>query len=112
MITTSIDYQHEENILFQNFIFNHELKASFNPAIELIIRPDCNQKCDYCYITNHGKELYPDHYSNDQILKNLKLLLDYLDEKQIKPFEWELFAGDLFYDGLIFDIFDLFYFYQ
>ena len=109
MITTSIDYQHEEDILFQNFIFNHELKASLNPAIELIIRPDCNQKCDYCYITNHGKELYPDHYSNDQILKNLKLLLDYLDEKQIKPFEWELFAGDLFYDGLIFDIFDLFY---
>lgn len=28
-------------------------------SIELIIRPECNQKCQYCYITNHGDELYP-----------------------------------------------------
>jgi hypothetical protein len=35
-----------------------------NEILELIIRQDCNQKCDYCYITNYGKELYPEHFSN------------------------------------------------
>ena len=109
MITTSIDFQQEENILFQNFIFNHELKKMENEILELIIRQDCNQKCDYCYITNYGKELYPEHFSNSQILDNLKLLLDYFDKKQIKPLEWSLFAGDLFYDGLIFEILDVFF---
>lgn len=109
MITTSIDFQQEENILFQNFIFNHELKKMENEILELIIRQECNQKCDYCYITNYGKELYPEHFSNSQILDNLKLLLNYFDKKQIKPLEWSLFAGDLFYDGLIFDILDVFF---
>ena len=33
MITTSVDFQQEENILFQNFIFNHELKKMENEMV-------------------------------------------------------------------------------
>ena len=27
-------------------------------GFELIVRPQCNQHCSYCYIANYGKELY------------------------------------------------------
>jgi sulfatase maturation enzyme AslB (radical SAM superfamily) len=29
-------------------------------GIELIVRPQCNQKCEYCYITRYGNNLYPE----------------------------------------------------
>ena len=45
------------NYLFKNKIKN-KLVAS-NADVELIIRPECNQKCSYCYITKYGNELYP-----------------------------------------------------
>lgn len=117
------------HIFLNSTIFNNKrnmLKNSINNSknftsrlqdtlgIELIIRPECNQNCDYCYISQYGKELYPmeERVSNETILKNLDALLDYVfNTKKIFINRWELFAGDLFYDNLIFDIFDIFYKY-
>ena len=81
-------------------------------GFELIIRPECNQKCEYCYIARYGKTLYPfeERIDNDQILKNLRIFLNYVfNERQIYMHHWELFAGDLFYDDLYFDVLDVFY---
>ena len=80
--------------------------------IELIVRPECNQNCKYCYIAQHGKELYPieERVDNQTILKNLRSLLDYIYIKyDLFIGDFELFAGDMFYDGLYFDILDVFY---
>lgn len=78
-------------------------------GIELIIRPDCNQKCEYCYITQHGKELYPNRISKEDTLKNVNLILDFIfHQRKNFLYEYALFAGDLFFDDLFFDILDLF----
>lgn len=81
-----------------------------NYAIELIVRPECNQKCEYCYITKYGDQLYPKEtrVSREQTLKNIEMFLEYLYEKKYFINRWELFAGDLFFDNLYFDILDLF----
>lgn len=80
-------------------------------GIELIVRPECNQKCEYCYIARYGKELYPiaERGTKEQLIHNIDLLLDYVFIQQ-KSYvnHWELFAGDLFYDDLYFDIIDIF----
>lgn len=74
-------------------------------GIELIVRPDCNQRCEYCYLTQHGKELYPDKVSKEEILHNIDLFLDYYyNERKNYSYLIELFAGDLFFDGLFFDV--------
>lgn len=76
--------------------------------IELIIRPNCTQQCEYCYIYKYGKDLYPEVPSRQEILNNVKLFLDYI-YNQRKNFLYgiELFAGDLFYDNIYFDIIDI-----
>jgi sulfatase maturation enzyme AslB (radical SAM superfamily) len=81
-------------------------------GIELIIRPQCNQKCEYCYITRYGTDLYPLHtrISNEEICNRIDRILDWVfNTKGVFINRWELFAGDLFYDDLAFDIFDVFY---
>lgn len=81
-------------------------------GIELIIRPECNQKCEYCYIARYGDELYPkeERASNEVLLKNLDMLLTYIfTTRHTYINHFELFAGDLFYDNIYFDILDIFY---
>lgn len=98
-----------EHLMNTNDIPRHEMVSQ---GVELIVRPECNQKCEYCYIARHGHDLYPvnERLNNEQILKNIQMILDYcFDVKESYIFHWELFAGDLFYDNLYFDILDLFY---
>lgn len=109
----------------QNYLFSPEKTMSYlllhldeyNPinydlCTEIIVKPDCNQKCEYCYIAKFGKDLYPfeERVSNEELLKNLNSLLDYIyTQKESYVNHWELFAGDLFYDDFYFDILDVFY---
>lgn len=92
----------------------HQLKEhgkdSFE-SVELAIHADCNQKCEYCYLYQHGLEIYPQEIRCDhnKILNNIKLLFDYFYEEEIFPISWSLFAGDLFYDDLYYKIIELFY---
>lgn len=113
------------NTLLNIKLFNNEYKGKnfksdnykecwANKGIELIIRPECNQKCEYCYITQRGKKLYPieERIDKEEILSNIKKLLDYLlYDRKCYVGIWELFAGDLFFDDLYFDIVDIFYNY-
>lgn len=81
---------------------------------ELIITPECNQRCDYCYITQFGKDLYPyeKRVSKEQILKNIDLILDYFfNTKHFLFPQYDLFAGDLFTTDLFFDSMEIYYKY-
>ena len=82
--------------------------------MELIIRPECDQKCDYCYINKYGKDLFPieTRKNKEELLNNLDIFLDYLiNERKSLSEQYEIFAGDLFYDDIFFDILDIFYKY-
>lgn len=107
----------ESSLFTRDRYFTTNHTPTFQPekkeiGIELIVRPECNQQCEYCYIYKHGKELYPleERVNNATIIKNLNALLHYVFyEKQSFVTRWELFAGDMFFDNLIFDIFETFY---
>ena len=106
----------EDKVMLQTFLDsylfnnkNNDKNVASNAEVELIIRPECNQKCEYCYITKYGKDLYPieKRISNIEILNNIHMLLDYFYENKCFVKNWEFFAGDLFYDDLFFDIIGL-----
>jgi DNA repair photolyase len=54
----------DDNILLNSYLntvlFNNN-NSKFIDSVELIIRPECNQKCEYCYIYKYGDKLYPSH---------------------------------------------------
>ncbi|MGF6375095.1 sulfatase maturation enzyme AslB (radical SAM superfamily) [Clostridiales Family XIII bacterium PM5-7] len=77
--------------------------------LELIVRPECNQKCEYCYIYKYGTELYPTRSNKEETLKNIDMILDYVYMTRKNFFyQIEIFAGDLFYDDIYFDMLDIF----
>ena len=82
-------------------------------SIEIIVRPECNQKCEYCYITNYGNELYPLHERKNktELINNFQILIDYFETKKLLIPFLELFAGDLFYDNIIYDLLNILYNY-
>ena len=103
---------HPSNKLYSRLNGSNPNYSSMWSGIELIVRPECNQKCEYCYISRYGDDLYPrdERVSNETILHNLDMFLTYIyQEKNMFITRWELFAGDMFYDGLYFDILDIFY---
>ena len=92
--------QHEDIYREQRYNTQNRIES-----LELIIRPECNQKCEYCYITRYGADLYPfaERLSNEEILHNIDLVLDYVfNTRNLYIDRWEIFAGDLFYDGIFF----------
>lgn len=113
-------YYLDEKELFENLISKNYLPNIFGKekntewklgeGIELIIRPQCNQKCKYCYITQHGDKIYPreKRVSNEVILKNIAMILDWLIDNKVYVCKYELYAGDLFADKLYYKILDLF----
>lgn len=112
----------EEKELIQQFLENYVMPYDIQPsimqtyeyqrveqAINLIIRPECNQQCEYCYIYKYGKELYPTRLNKEETLVNAELFIKWvLEQKKWLPKAWEIFAGDLFYDDFFFDLLDLF----
>lgn len=104
----------KDDHLLINDIINYAFTS--NPQhnmVEIIVRPECNQQCEYCYIKQQGKKLYPTHYPKETIIKNISKLIDYFIEQDYLISTLELFAGDMFYDDLFFDIMpDIIRYYQ
>ena len=113
-------YYLDDKELFETWISKNYLPGVFakqknetwqlGEGIELIVRPQCNQHCKYCYITRYGDKLYPleTRISNEEILHNIKIILEWTIENKIFIPRFELFAGDLFADKLYYKILDLF----
>lgn len=107
----------DDHVLIQNYIssllFSKDDRHSANTPIEFVLKPECNQKCEYCYITKCGSSLYPlsQRVSNDKITQNVSMLLEYFLQNKCYLSNIELFAGDLFYDNFFFEIIEVFYDY-
>ena len=105
----------QDTLIFKNYIQEYfkEAKPNEKKPIEIIVKPECNQTCEYCYIYHHGNDLYPKEKRKDNktLLNNLHLLLEYLKEKNIFENIFDIFAGDLFFDYFWFDIMDKLYDY-
>ena len=87
----------EEKILLDDFLTRSIFKPSYTfeevtraidrgtmadsldfHGVELIIRPECNQKCEYCYIARYGHDLFPveERGTKEQLLHNIDLILE------------------------------------
>lgn len=96
----------ENNILFKDFIDRFhfckseygELKDEYSRSIELYVSPYCNTKCVYCYVKNFRDKIYPNKIGKkEDILNNLKLLLDYFKRENIHIQKYEIFSGEFFF---------------
>lgn len=107
-----LTFQEENNEILQEIL--NSLTAQWSGAdkknkfLELYVTGDCNQKCDYCYLVKYGDQIYPkDIRKPEQILKNLRILLDYLLDKKLIPFRIDLFSGEILGTKLGNSIFDI-----
>lgn len=100
---------------FFNFWENDELfldntALSNSSCVELFITPFCNQSCSYCYLVKYS-ELYPRGISNDTILKNLKIFLNWISENHYHLPDIDLFSGEIWHTDLGFQILQTIYDY-
>lgn len=71
-------------------------KSEQHITLELYITPECNQNCSYCYLQKFKDDIYPPHLvDNKKILKNLEILLSYCIENSLKPFNLDIFSGEI-----------------
>ena len=103
----------EQNELFEKFILN-DFYATFDPKrkkhtkIEIDITPDCNKKCEYCYLQKYKDDLYPVEIRDKKvILKNLELFLKFLHKKNVRVEQIQLFSGEIWGTSYCFEIFDV-----
>ena len=98
-------YQLEQNAIL-NFILDERFfkdwefndKNSKIADLEIFITPECNQKCEYCYLHKRSHELYPlELLNHDNLIEKLHILLTYLLEKNYHISETELFSGEIWH---------------
>ena len=78
-------------------------------GMELIVHPQCNQQCEYCYIYKYGKDLYPNYVTDEEMLHNTDLIFDYVfNQRRNYFYEIELFGGDLFSSEIYFKLLDIY----
>lgn len=100
-------YEKEQEKLLLNFLKTREKTAS---SVEFIISSVCNQSCEYCYLYKHGKEMYPPESNNAKnIVRNFRLLLEWLEENDFQYTTYDMFSGEFFALNFWEDIFQIIY---
>lgn len=87
------------DILNENFYegFRDSSKKRYSGnLLELNITAACNQKCEYCYLTKYGKEIYPVEIRNEEkIIENMKILIAYYLKEKMHPGKLDIFSGEI-----------------
>lgn len=114
-----LSYQEEKDIALQYMIdkifkiykiSEKDSKSQDLFSLELYVTPDCNQNCSYCYLCKHKDDLYPKELRKPEtILKNIKILLDYLIEKGLNPGRLDLFSGEIWDTQFGYDVLEAVY---
>lgn len=102
--------QYIENMLDRLFFQNWTNGTQRWRNLELIVTPECNLKCTYCYINRHGDELYKeDIRDSSKIVHNAELVLDWVIENGYNVNKIDIFSGSLFSQQIGWDVLDVIY---
>lgn len=108
-------YEIEQNKIVEKFL-NDRYLSIYNEAyeetqLELIIFSECNYKCDYCYIANHGDKLYPkiENENTWMILENLTKILNWMCDNDYFVKKLALFSAEFFMHNRWEDVFQRIY---
>jgi radical SAM protein with 4Fe4S-binding SPASM domain len=83
-------------------------KPHFFGTLELIVTADCNLACTYCYVRRYANKLYPVDIRDDKaIVRNTRLILEWLTENKLAPQTLELFSGSIFSQQVGWDVVDV-----
>ena len=75
--------------------------------LEIYVTNICNQKCEYCYLTKYDG-LYPSELrSPELLLKNLRMLFDYLIENNMHIAKADYFTGEIWHTQFGLDILEI-----
>lgn len=74
--------------------------------LEIFITNQCNQSCEYCYLVKYP-DLYPCAKDHPTLINNLKILFNYLIEKDYYIPEINFFTGEIWQSQFGLDILDL-----
>jgi sulfatase maturation enzyme AslB (radical SAM superfamily) len=72
-----------------------------------IITDECDHSCKYCYYKKHSSNFFNDDNRNEiNILKNLDIILSWLDNQKYQPPVLEIFSGEVFSSEVGFKCFE------
>ncbi len=96
-----------EKYVYQKLPDNKTLLAE--SSLEIFITSTCNQHCSYCYLYNN-KGLYPPEFNNKTlILKNLEILLKWIEENRFFIPQIELFSGEIWHNDFGLEVLEIMY---
>ena len=106
----SYNYDFENKIAAKTFLKTQyfEQFKQRNRAIELFLLGSCKANCKYCYLKQHGNELYPKELHNyDLIVSNLEKLLNWYVENKFCC-NFDIFSAEWLTTPLADRVMDLF----
>lgn len=109
-----MSYESESEALLYDILNDAFYKGFRDPSycrkstLELNITAACNQRCEYCYFTRRGNELYPPALrERGTIIRNIRSLFDYFLEESMRIREMDLFSGEIWGSGIGNDVLEL-----
>lgn len=117
-------YAHEQDQLLQTILdlrffnpwrhltaYDDERSLRMDANLEIYLTSTCNQHCEYCYLVKH-KELYPAEFNKPEIiLKNLKILFNYVIANNFDIPCLDIFSGEIWGTQFGIDVLELIYQY-
>lgn len=109
-------YEKENEALLQDILEDNFYRGFRDPklaryddmSLELNITASCNQKCEYCYLTKYGHEIYPVELRDPKkIIENLSMLISYFLKNEMHPRILDIFSGEIWGTDLSDQVFGL-----
>lgn len=109
-------FENENDLLLEDILNDSFYKGFKDPkkkrypqsSLELNITASCNQKCEYCYLTKFGEDIYPTEIrKHSDIVNNTRMLIEYYMENNMNPGTLDIFSGEIWGTKLGNDVFDI-----
>lgn len=91
---------------------NSDRQDKAHKLLEIIVSPQCNLGCKYCYIHKNKNTIFnPCLFDEDKTIKNLIALLKWLAKRELTP-PLEIFSGELLAQNIGWRVLDTIYEFQ